>query len=125
MNLFLLVSRVPLLELATNDSLGVLLFLLRKQPLGVRAKAIFNLRRTIRLEYRDIRNNTDVGKSMWKYIDVLRVNPSATLVVNEGSPKKSAGVKRRRVNDAGASGDDEYKPRPAAKSSKPRAKAAR
>jgi len=112
-------------KISANYSLGVLLFLLRKQPLGIRAKAIFNLRRTIRLEYRDIRNNTDVGKSMWKYIDVLRVNPSAALVVNEGSPKKSAGVKRRRVNDHGASGDDEYKPRPVVKSSKPRTKAAR
>ncbi|PPR07034.1 hypothetical protein CVT26_005235 [Gymnopilus dilepis] len=86
--------------------IGVLLYVLRKESLEVQSKAIFMLRQTIRREFKDIRNNSDVGKAMWRHIDTLRHMPHGPLEPNEALiPAKR---KRNAVHDQGD--NDEFRP---------------
>ena len=64
------------------------------------------LRQTIRREFKDIRNNSDVGKAMWRHIDTLRHMPHGPLEPNEALiPAKR---KRNAVHDQGD--NDEFRP---------------
>ncbi|KAF8076476.1 hypothetical protein FPV67DRAFT_419036 [Lyophyllum atratum] len=87
--------------------IGVLLFVLRKEPIENRAAAIGHLRKTIRSQYQDIRLNGTVCKSLWAIIRDLRDNTTKTLSRTNGDTK----VRKRRKTDMDDE-DDEYRPAP-------------
>ncbi|KAG6915010.1 hypothetical protein DXG01_013915 [Tephrocybe rancida] len=80
---------------------GVLLFVMRKRPLEDRASAITALRKGIRAEYKDVRLNSSVCKTMWSLI----------RSVSSGSHGHSdtKGKKRKKDDD---DEDDDYRPTP-------------
>ncbi|KAF5321102.1 hypothetical protein D9619_000773 [Psilocybe cf. subviscida] len=91
--------------------LGVLLYVLRDEDRHIQARAAYTMRLTIRNEYRDIRNNTVLCRSLWKVVDALGRNPTAKNLLldfevdNQSAPKP----KRKR---ASALEDDEFRPSP-------------
>ncbi|KAF8974486.1 hypothetical protein BDZ97DRAFT_1911665 [Flammula alnicola] len=86
--------------------IGVLLYVLRNQPRETQARAVYILRSTIRQEFKDIRNNSIVGKALWKHIGQLRHRPTTWLTSEEASK-----VKRKR-NSGLEDDDDEFHPQP-------------
>ncbi|KAF8157943.1 hypothetical protein B0H34DRAFT_706813 [Crassisporium funariophilum] len=96
--------------------IGVLLYTLRRETLAVQGKAIYILRHTIRQEFKDIRNNTDVGRTLWFHINGLKARPTEWLTPNEaGLPK----TKRKRKADVDEAMDGEYRPSPIKALAKP------
>ncbi|KAF8913972.1 hypothetical protein CPB84DRAFT_1758056 [Gymnopilus junonius] len=87
--------------------MGVLLYVLRKENYDVQAKAIYRLRQTIRQEFKDIRNNSDVGKAMWKHIDTLRHKPNTLLKPNESNVRN-----KRKRNSIHNEEEEEFRPKP-------------
>jgi hypothetical protein len=87
---------------------GVLLFVMRKRPIEQRADAIFRLRKAVRAEYKDIRNNSTVAKSMWNYINTMDMNTTSALFNGYGETSK--GKKKRRADTDEE--EDEYRPQP-------------
>ncbi|KAJ3501180.1 hypothetical protein NLJ89_g9457 [Agrocybe chaxingu] len=85
--------------------IGVLLYVLRDEDRAVQGRAIYLLRKRVRQEFRDIRNNGDVGKAMWRNIRRLQEQPPAGPFEGRTSPKNN---KRKRNNDD----DDEFHPTP-------------
>jgi hypothetical protein len=86
---------------------GVLLFVMRKRTIEQKADAIFRLRKAIRSEFKDIRNNSTVAKSMWNFINTVDMNTTSALFNGHG--EKSKGKKRRAESDEE---EDEYRPQP-------------
>ncbi|KAF5387771.1 hypothetical protein D9615_000478 [Tricholomella constricta] len=89
--------------------IGVLLFVLRKLSLEERATAITALRQTIREQYKDIRINSSVCKSLWAIVRDLQNNPSKMVSRTNGDTK---GKKRKKYDTDDE--DDEYRPTPVA-----------
>jgi hypothetical protein len=84
------------------------LFVLRKRPIEDRARAIYNLRTNIRAEYKDIRNNSTVCKSLWGHINDLEASPALTLYREQMDGGK--GKKKRKADQEEE--EDEYRPEP-------------
>ncbi|KJA30200.1 hypothetical protein HYPSUDRAFT_126524 [Hypholoma sublateritium FD-334 SS-4] len=88
--------------------IGVLLYVLRHESRENQASAIFILRTTVRQEFADIRNNTNVGRALWSYIQSLRKHPTrmprtGIEIAPKGRRKRNAGVR---------DDDDEFRPQP-------------
>ncbi|KAG0706125.1 hypothetical protein DFH29DRAFT_980605 [Suillus ampliporus] len=97
---------------------GVILFVLRKYSHEDRANALLHMRLRIREQFRDVRNNTVVGKALWSYVDSI-TGPSGLKVLNVGFPipaiastSTSTGTKRKR---RGSDDDEDYHPSPISK----------
>ncbi|KAF9485282.1 hypothetical protein BDN70DRAFT_871293 [Pholiota conissans] len=85
--------------------IGVLLYVLRNQSREVQAKAIYILRSAVREDFKDIRNNTTVGKALWSYIQALKHNPTKWLVPGVEEQTKGKRKKKGDLDDD----DDEYR----------------
>lgn len=98
--------------------IGVLLYVLRREAREVQGRAIHILRYTIRKEFKDIRNNSDVGRALWKHINELRASPETWPILGQS---KAAAKKRKRA--AGRNDDDdddgEFRPQPVRSMGKP------
>jgi hypothetical protein len=103
-------------DLLFRQRQGVLLYQLRGESLENQGRAVYILRYTIRQEFKDIRNNTGVGRSLWLHINSLRSRPTAWLIPNELLTSKGKG-KRRADKDIEV--DDEYRPTPISSLGKP------
>lgn len=104
-------------DLFTLYSAGVVLFVLRNYTHEERANAILHMRTRIREQYRDVRNNTLVGKSLWAYVDSI-TGPSGLRVLETDSPSRaiastsaSTGAKRKRKGKD-SDDDEDYHPSP-------------
>jgi len=95
---------------------GVLLHVLRHESQEARAKAVLHMRLRIREQFRDIRNNTFVGKAMWAFIDSV-TGPAGLKVLDhrngysmdfEPTPSAKGRKKRQRDDEE----EDEYRPSP-------------
>ena len=97
---------------------GVLLYVLRREEREVQARAIHILRYTIRKEFKDIRNNSDVGRALWKHVNELRASPDTWPI--PGQPKNAA-KKRKRASGRNDDDDDdgEFRPQPVRSMGKP------
>ena len=89
-----------------TKKLGVLLYKLRNRSRDERAEAIYYLRKSVREEFKDIRNNGVVGKAMWAFINELCQNPTSSLAYRDPSSKS------RRKRKADPEDTDEYRPEP-------------
>lgn len=87
--------------------IGVLLFVLRKKSAEERAAGILHLRKTIRAQYKDIRLNSTVCKTLWAIVRDLRDNTSKVLSRSNIDTK---GKKRRKMDTDDE--DEEYRPTP-------------
>lgn len=87
---------------------GALLYVLRKRTIEDKARAIYNLRTNIRAEYKDIRNNSTVGKSLWGHINNLEASPTHALFREQNDAVR--GKKKRKVDVDEE--EDEYRPEP-------------
>ena len=93
--------------------LGTLLFILREHSHHERANAVLHMRLRIREQFRDVRNNGNVGKALWNFIDSL-MGPSGLKVL---SPSKVYSVappssQRKRKKGGSDDEDDDYHPSP-------------
>ncbi|EAU84845.2 hypothetical protein CC1G_00364 [Coprinopsis cinerea okayama7 len=81
--------------------IGVLLFQLVNESRASMAKAVHQMVSTIRKDYIDVRMNSKVCKTLWKYVDQLSKNPEKELPGLAGSSKKkpSTGNKKRRIDE--------------------------
>ncbi|KAF8205051.1 hypothetical protein BJ912DRAFT_20715 [Pholiota molesta] len=95
--------------------IGVLLYVLRRESREVQGKAIYILRHTVRTEFKDIRNNTTVGKALWSYIRSLERNPTRWLI--SGAEEQTKGKRKKRIE--AEDGDDEFRPDPVKSIGKP------
>lgn len=98
--------------------LGTLLFILRDQSHHERANAILHMRLRIREQFRDVRNNGNVGKALWNFIDSL-MGPSGLKILSaiksySVAPTPSSQRKRKKPadEDGDGDGDEEYHPSP-------------
>ena len=89
---------------------GVLLYVLRREDRNVQARAIYILRHTIRKEFKDIRNNPDVGKALWKHVNELRAHPYAWPIPCQ--TKTAAKKRKRTARNDDDDGDSEFRPPP-------------
>ena len=92
------------------------MYRLRGDSLENQGRAVYILRHTIRQEFKDIRNNTGVGRSLWLHINNLQIKPTTWLTPNALLATKGKG-KRKADNDN--EGDDEYRPTPISSLGKP------
>ena len=99
-----------------SERQGVLLYQLHGERLENQGRAVYILRSTIHQEFKDIRNNTGVGRSLWLHINSLRSRPTAWLIPNELLTTKGKG---KRKADKDVEADDEYRPAPISSLSKP------
>ncbi|TFK29405.1 hypothetical protein FA15DRAFT_664354 [Coprinopsis marcescibilis] len=79
--------------------IGVLLYRLQRKSWSSKAKAIYTLCKTIRQEYRDVRTNTVVCKSLWGHVDTLTEDPTDDIVLKskpKPSTKKPAKSNKKR-----------------------------
>lgn len=82
--------------------------MLRHETRENQAAAIFILRTTVRQEFADIRNNTNVGRALWSYIQSLKRHPTrmprtGIEIAPKGKRKRNTGVHED---------DDEFRPQP-------------
>lgn len=99
---------------AYRPSLGTLLFILRDHSHLERANAILHMRLRIREQFRDVRNNGNVGKALWNFIDSL-MGPSGLRILstNKGySVAPAPSSQRKRKKGADDDEDEEYHPSP-------------
>jgi hypothetical protein len=80
-----------------------------------RAEAIYNMRTHIRDQFKDVRNNTHVGRALWLFVRSIMQPGSVSLDAVFASP--SARLSKRKKRKAGDDGDDdgddgEYRPSP-------------
>ncbi|KAF8844680.1 hypothetical protein BDN67DRAFT_894469 [Paxillus ammoniavirescens] len=89
--------------------IGTLLFIIRDHTHQERANAILHMRLRIREQFRDVRNNGNVGKALWNFIDSL-MGPSGLSVLGESGPltgnPSSSSRKRKKTEDE----DEDYRP---------------
>jgi len=94
--------------------IGVLLYVMRDYTHQDRAEAILNMRTHIRGQFKDVRNNSSVGRALWLFIRSIIQPGSVSLdAVFGGSTAKPK--KRRRAaggEDNDGDDDDEYRPSP-------------
>lgn len=93
---------------------GTLLFILRERSHHERANAILHMRLRIREQFRDVRNNGNVGKALWNFIDSL-MGPSGLAILSANktyaiAPPPSSQRKRKKAADDDE--DEEYHPSP-------------
>jgi hypothetical protein len=81
---------------------------MRKRPIEQRAEAILRMRKAIRAEFKDIRNNSTVAKSMWNFINTVDMNTPSALYNGYGETSK--GKKKRKADTDDE--EDEYRPQP-------------
>lgn len=112
---FFLFSSMQTSKVSYFFSLGVLLYVLRKEPRETRAKAIYHLRKSIRSQFDDVRFNTKVGKALWAIVHDLTTNPSSASynfhsanVLENGDAKKN----RKKRKTGPTESDEEYRPTP-------------
>ncbi|KAF8135707.1 hypothetical protein EV363DRAFT_1212435 [Boletus edulis] len=93
--------------------IGTLLYVLREHSHQDRAKAVLHMRLRIREQFRDVRNNGNVGKALWNVIDSL-MGPSGLKVLNANKAYSVAppSSQRKRKKAADDSEDEEYHPSP-------------
>jgi len=92
---------------------GVLLYVMRDYSHQDRAEAIYNMRMHIREQFKDVRNNSSVGRALWLFVRSIMQPGSVSIDAVLGSP---AGKMKKRKKGKGGAGDDseddEYKPSP-------------
>lgn len=100
---------------------GVLLYVLRREDRKVQARAIYILRHTIRKEFKDIRNNSDVGKALWRHVNELRADPNTWPIPGQAktTAKKRKRTAARNDDDDDDDGDGEFRPQPIRSIGKP------
>lgn len=69
------------------------------------------MRLTIRNEYRDIRNNTVLCKSLWKVVEALGRNPTAKNLILDFEVDNQS-ISRPKRKRGSALEDDEFRPTP-------------
>ncbi|KAF9222541.1 hypothetical protein BS17DRAFT_735287 [Gyrodon lividus] len=90
--------------------IGTLLFIIREHTHQERANAILHMRLRIREQFHDVRNNGNVGKALWHFIDSL-MGPSGLKVLDgsktftDANPSTSR-KKRKKTHDE----DEDYYP---------------
>ncbi|KAH0827513.1 hypothetical protein J3R83DRAFT_4226 [Lanmaoa asiatica] len=94
--------------------IGTLLYILREHTHHERANAVLHMRLRIREQFRDVRNNGNVGKALWNFIDSL-MGPSGLKILSSNksysvAPTPSSQRKRKKVADDDE--DEEYHPSP-------------
>lgn len=67
------------------------------------------------MEFKDIRNNTTVGKALWSHIGSLKQNPTRWLT--SGSEEHTKGKRKKRIETE--DDDDEFRPDPVKSIGKP------
>lgn len=100
--------------LSSCTSLGTLLFILREHSHHERANAILHMRLRIREQFRDVRNNGNVGKALWNFIDSL-MGPSGLKILTANKSYSMAPTpssQRKRKKGADEDGDEDYHPSP-------------
>jgi len=90
--------------------IGVLLYVMRDYSHPDRAEAIFNMRTHIRSQFKDVRNNSTIGRTLWLFIRSILQPGSVSLDAVLASPAKPK--KRRRAGNSDDDEDDDYKPSP-------------
>ncbi|KAG6829607.1 hypothetical protein H0H92_004076 [Tricholoma furcatifolium] len=95
---------------------GVLLYVMRKKTMEDRASAITSLRKSIRAQYKDIRLNTSVCKSMWAIIRRVQhpavAAQSSSNTIFKVSSLKGKKKRKERDDDEDYDDEDEYRPGP-------------
>src|ERR1700729_411205 len=89
---------------------GVFLYVMRDYSHPDRAEAIFNMRTHIRSQFKDVRNNSTIGRTLWLFIRSILQPGSVSLDAVLASPAKPK--KRRRAGNSDDDEDDDYKPSP-------------
>lgn len=89
---------------------GVLLFVMRDYSYQDRAQTILSMRLFIREKFRDVRNNTLVGKALWLYIRSITEPGTVSLDDVMSAPTKLSRKKRKAGDDD--DDDEEYRPTP-------------
>ena len=85
------------------------MYVLRDYTHQDRAEAIFNMRTHIRSQFKDVRNNSHVGRALWLFLRSI-MQPGSVSLDAVFSPAKMT-KKRRKAGDDDED-DDEYKPSP-------------
>lgn len=81
-----------------------------------RAEAIFNMRTHIRIHFKDIRNNSNVGRQLWHFVRSITHPGSVSLdEALATTPRR----KRKAAKDDDGDDDDEYRPAAISNLSKP------
>ena len=94
-----------MIDLWNGFNIGVLLFQLRREESHAKGLAIHNLRRALREQFLDLRNNTRTVKVIWKYIKQLVADPlSPVELVRDGT--EGAGAKGKGKAKAKAAGKE-------------------
>lgn len=68
-----------------------------------RAKAILDMRKHVRTKFKDVRNNSAVGKELWNFVRSIE-HPGSVDLDQVLIPPKS----RKKRKGADSDGDDEY-----------------
>ncbi|KAI6046100.1 hypothetical protein EDC04DRAFT_1872864 [Pisolithus marmoratus] len=91
--------------------IGALLFVLDDRTYEERANAILHMRLRIREQFRDVRNNGQVGKALWKFIDSV-TGPSGLRILGNSSQSiraaPSSSKKRKQLDED----EEDYRPSP-------------
>jgi hypothetical protein len=90
--------------------IGVLLFAMRDYSHQDRGQTILRMRLFIREKFKDVRNNTQVGKMLWTFIQSITQPGSVSLDDIMTSQAKPSKKKRKAGDDEDE--DDDYKPSP-------------
>lgn len=108
----------------------MLLLQLHEEPYHTKGVAIHNLRRAVREQFTDLRNNARTVKIIWEYVNQLIEDPHSPVDLIEevavpakavSAKGKGRAAKRKRVDED--EDDDGSAPRAKASSSKSRPKA--
>ncbi|TFK54245.1 hypothetical protein OE88DRAFT_1654811 [Heliocybe sulcata] len=88
--------------------IGVLLFLTPQAEHEERAQHIYNMRKYIRDEFRDVRNNSKVVKALWAYLERNLIGATGARKLNDGQRTRGSlgSVSKRRKQQASSEGDD-------------------
>lgn len=75
-----------------------------------RADAIFNMRTHVRDQFKDVRNNSHVGRALWLFVRSILQPGSVSLDAVFAAPLKK--TRKRRKAENGSDDEDEYRPSP-------------
>jgi hypothetical protein len=90
-------------------NIGALLYVMRDYTHQDRAEAILNMRTHIRGQFKDVRNNSQVGRALWLFVRSI-MQPGSVSLDAIFSPTKMT-KKRRKAGDD-EEDDDDYRPTP-------------